>query len=152
MAGGWWVTKDSWETLVLLRTGAIRCRMESRMETRHFRDLKAWQLSMALARKIYALTEGFPEKEKFGLTSQIRRAAISVPSNIAEGRGRKTDRSFAQFLTQARGSLYELQTQIELAGDLGFLDLQKAQSILAEAAEAARVINALLGAVCTQTD
>ena len=65
---------------------------------------------MALARQVYSLTENFPQSEVFGLTSQIRRAAVSVPSDIAEGRGRMTDKNFALFLTQARGSLYELQT------------------------------------------
>ncbi len=90
------------------------------MENRHFRDLQVWQQSMALARNVYALTEAFPKREVFGLTSQIRRAAVSIPSNIAEGRGRTTEKSFALFLSQARGSLYELETQMELAGELGF--------------------------------
>jgi four helix bundle protein len=82
------------------------------MKTRCFRDLQVWQRSMDLARNVYALTNSFPGSETFGLTSQFRRAAVSVPSNIAEGRGRLTDKSFAVFLAQARGSLYELETQI----------------------------------------
>ncbi|HEX3986149.1 MAG TPA: four helix bundle protein [Acidobacteriaceae bacterium] len=79
------------------------------MDTRRFRDLQVWQRSMALARYVYAATESLPQSELFGLSSQIRRAAVSIPSNIAEGRGRTTDKSFAAFLSQARGSLYELQ-------------------------------------------
>ncbi|HZZ40834.1 MAG TPA: four helix bundle protein [Acidobacteriaceae bacterium] len=114
------------------------------MDTRRFRDLQVWQRSMTLARNVYAATEGFPKSELFGLSSQIRRAAVSVPSNIAEGRGRMTDKSFALFLSQARGSLYELQTQVELAGDLGFVDKRQAEEIIAEAAATASMIHALL--------
>jgi len=113
------------------------------MQTRHYRDLQVWQRSMSLAREIYAVTEGFPKKEQFGLVSQIRRAAVSVPSNIAEGRGRTTAKSFALFLSQARGSLYELQTQVELAGDLGFVGKERAQSVMSEAAEIASMIQGL---------
>ena len=113
------------------------------MQTRHYRDLQIWQRSMRLARDIYAATETFPRSEQFGLVSQIRRAAVSVPSNIAEGRGRMSDRSFALFLSQARGSLYELQTQIELAGDLGFMRKDRAQSITSEPAEIAGMVHKL---------
>ena len=114
------------------------------MENRHFRDLQVWQRSMALARNLYALTERFPKSEMFGLRSQIRRAAVSVPSNIAEGRGRGTEKSFAVFLTQARGSLYELETQVELAADLGFTSKDQATAIVVEAAEISRMIHGLL--------
>ena len=102
---------------------------------------------MQLAQKTYALTNKFPRTEIFGLTSQIRRAAVSVPSNIAEGRGRLTDRSFAVFLGQARGSLYELQTQIELACNLGFADPGEASSLLAEAAQIGAMIHSLLASL-----
>ena len=118
--------------------------MEVDMENRHFRDLQVWQQSMALARNVYALTEAFPKREVFGLTSQIRRAAVSIPSNIAEGRGRTTEKSFALFLTQARGSLYELETQMELAGELGFASKEQAAAIMAEAAGISRMIHGLL--------
>jgi four helix bundle protein len=114
------------------------------MDTQRFRDLQVWQRSMNLARTVYGVTNGFPRSELFGLTSQIRRAAVSVPSNIAEGRGRSTDKSFVVFLGQARGSLYELQTQIELARDLGFAAQDRANAILAEAAEIAAMIHGLL--------
>lgn len=117
------------------------------METRHYRDLQVWQRSMALARQVYTLTETFPRNEQFGLVSQIRRAAVSVPSNIAEGRGRATAKSFALFLSQARGSLYELQTQVELAGDLDFMGREEAQSVMSEAAEIASMIQGLVAAL-----
>jgi four helix bundle protein len=94
------------------------------MKTKHFRDLLVWQRSMKLAQEIYSLTQGFPKNETFGLTSQLRRSAVSVPSNIAEGQGRLSDKSFAVFLGQARGSLFEMETQIELACGLGFIDNQ----------------------------
>jgi len=114
------------------------------MENRHFRDLQVWQRSMALARDIYRLTETFPRSELFGLTSQIRRAAVSVPSNIAEGRGRLTHKSFVVFLSQARGSLYEPDTQIELARDLGFTPGNQADTIIAVAGEISRMLHGLM--------
>ena len=114
------------------------------MNTWRFRDLQVWQRAMALAREVYSATEEMPKTEIFGLSSQIRRAAVSVPSNIAEGRGRMTDKSFAAFLAQARGSLFELQTQMELAGDLGFVAKVRSQQIIGEAGEIASMLHALL--------
>jgi len=86
--------------------------------TQTFRDLIAWQQAKALARQVYEVTRLFPDEERFGLVIQLRRAAVSIPSNIAEGRGRGTKKDFAHFLMQARGSLYEVETQIELANEL----------------------------------
>jgi len=83
--------------------------------TRHYRDLLVWQKAMELAREVYRSTESFPHSEMFGLRTQMRRSAVSVPSNIAEGHGRLTDPQLRNFLGMARGSLYELQTQTELA-------------------------------------
>jgi four helix bundle protein len=117
------------------------------MEVRRFRDLAVWQRSMLLARSVYAFTAAFPGNEAFGLTSQIRRAAVSVPSNIAESRGRLTEKSFALFLSQARGSLFELQTQVELAGDLGYAEKGQVDRILAEAAEISFMIHGLLASL-----
>jgi four helix bundle protein len=84
-----------------------------------FRDLQVWQRSMQLTVSIYRLTQGFPREEIYGLTSQLRRSAISVPSNIAEGQGRLGTGEFRQFLGIARGSNCELQTQLEIARALG---------------------------------
>ncbi len=99
---------------------------------------------MGLARAVYKLTERFPRGEEFGLVSQIRRAAVSVPSNIAEGRGRMTDKSFAVFLSQARGSLFELQTQVELASELGFVARDAVQPVMLEAEEIASMMQGLM--------
>ena len=89
-----------------------------------FRDLLVWQRSMELTVAIYKLTQAFPREEMFGLTSQLRRSAISVPSNIAEGHGRMNPREFQHFLLIARASNCELQTQLELSGTLGLADAQ----------------------------
>jgi four helix bundle protein len=85
-----------------------------------FRDLLVWQKAMQLTVAIYRLTQGFPREEIYGLTSQIRRAAVSVPSNIAEGQGRLNSAEFRQFLGVARGSVCEVQTQLEIARALQF--------------------------------
>ncbi len=114
------------------------------MKTRHFRELLVWQRAMQFARDVYETTQGFPRKEIFGLTSQLRRAAVSVPSNIAEGHGRLSDKAFAVFLGQARGSLYELETQLELAKSLGYLPESQLQKLLAESSEIGRMLNGLL--------
>ena len=89
---------------------------------RTYRDLVAWQRAMELAEEVYRTTAAFPGEEKFGLVSQMRRAAVSVPSNIAEGFGRKRKAEFRRFLEIACGSLFELQTQAELARRLGHLE------------------------------
>ena len=85
-----------------------------------FHDLDVWQRAMELTLAIYQLTTSFPEAEKFGLTNQLRRAAVSIPSNIAEGSGRATQGEYVQFLGHARGSAFEVETQLEIAEKLGF--------------------------------
>jgi len=85
-------------------------------------QLRVWGDAMALVRRVYELSVSFPADERFGLTSQMRRAAVSVPSNIAEGAARGTSKEFSQFLMIARGSLAELDTQLRIAHDLGFAD------------------------------
>jgi four helix bundle protein len=87
-----------------------------------FRDLDVWRLSLDLAEAVYQCTASFPKSELFGLTAQMRRAAVSVPSNIAEGRARSSTKEFLQFLSIALGSLAELETQFELAVRLGYTD------------------------------
>ncbi|NLD81896.1 MAG: four helix bundle protein [Smithella sp.] len=85
-------------------------------------DLKVWQEAMDLVKMIYQSSSSFPESENFGLTSQIRRAAISVPSNIAEGAARTSDKEFLQFLSISRGSLSEVETQMLISRNLGYLE------------------------------
>ncbi|HEY5972827.1 MAG TPA: four helix bundle protein [Pseudoxanthomonas sp.] len=97
--------------------------MDSRMQQQplHY-GLDVWKDSMRLARDIYRVSASFPDSERFGLTAQIRRCAVSVPSNIAEGAGRGTPKEYARYLRIARGSLMELDTQLWIARDLGFVD------------------------------
>ena len=112
--------------------------------SRSYRELIVWQKSMALAPQAYTLTSGLPKSESYGLLTQIRRAAVSVPSNIAEGHGRLTDSQFRHFLGNARGSLYEMQTQIELAGSLGYIDEKLLMELMTNGGEVARLINGLV--------
>jgi len=83
---------------------------------------KAWQLGKSLSLELYRVTSQFPDHERYGLVAQIRRAAVSIPSNIAKGKGRRSDPEFLRYLYMARGSLEELDTQMEIADDLGYLD------------------------------
>jgi len=99
---------------------------------------------MGLARAIYRDTDSFPKSEVFGLQGQMRRAAVSVPSNIAEGHGRLNDGHFRQFLATSRGSLFELQTQLELATGLKFLDKARFNERMEQCEEVARLINGLI--------
>ncbi len=94
--------------------------MQEKLKAQSFRDLVVWKRAMELTVAVYRLTKDFPREEQYGLTSQIRRSAVSVPSNIAEGQGRFTVGEFKQFLGIARGSNFELQTQLEIARVLNF--------------------------------
>jgi four helix bundle protein len=109
-----------------------------------YKDLRVWQESMKLVVAVYGATAEFPRSELYSLTNQIRRAAVSVPSNIAEGKGHRSDREFSSFLLHARGSLLELQTQIMIARELHYLSEECAESLLAQSDAVARGINALL--------
>jgi four helix bundle protein len=97
------------------------------------RDLLVWQLAMELVEDVYSLTRSFPKEELFGLSSQMRRAAVSVPSNIAEGYGRNSKNELRQFLGQARGSICELQTQLELCRRLKYASEKDANPVIAKA-------------------
>ncbi|MBE7182369.1 MAG: four helix bundle protein [Terriglobus roseus] len=99
---------------------------------------------MALVRSVYLLTASLPPDERFGLTSQMRLSAVSVPSNIAEGHGRLSDRMLRTFLGTARGSLFELETQLLLAADMQFARLEDVDVVLNQTAEVARILNGLL--------
>lgn len=96
----------------------------------NYKDLKVWQLSMDVAEAIYQLTSHFPSEEKFGLVTQLRRAAVSVVSNIAEGAGRNSDKEFSQFLSIANGSVCELETQMILAQKLKMMENNEKLEVL----------------------
>lgn len=100
-----------------------------------------------LVLEVHRETQSFPKAELYGLTNQIRRAAASAPSNIAEGKGRSSDREFALFLRHARGSLLELETQLLIAGDLGYLPPERADSLAAQTERLAKTLNAVLNVV-----
>jgi four helix bundle protein len=102
---------------------------------------------MAFVLDIYRYTQAFPKLETYGLTSQLRRAAVSVPSNIAEGQARRSTGEFKQFLGNARGSLTEVETQILIARDLGYMEQNQGETLLGAAAEIGRMLNGLLAAL-----
>lgn len=114
------------------------------MGTESYQDLISWQRAMELAELVYALSERFPKTEIYGITAQIRRSAVSVPSNIAEGRSRRTTREFLKGLSIAYGSLAELETQVQLAVRLHYTTTDEAQCVLSRAAELGRVVNGLI--------
>ncbi len=115
-----------------------------------YRDLLVWQKGIALAKDIYKLTTEFPSEEKFGLVSQMRRAAVSVPSNIAEGQARNTTGEFVLFISHAEGSLAELDTQLTLAVELGFVSRQNVAACANAIDELRRMLNGLRRAVTGQ--
>jgi len=117
------------------------------MTVRNYRDLVAWQQGMQLVKSVYELSEDWPSKELYGLTSQVRRAAISVPSNIAEGHGRRTTKDYLRHLDIAYGSLMEVETQLQIAHALGYLPEQVLTQIQAASAELGRVLNGLISAL-----
>ncbi|MGC9223845.1 MAG: four helix bundle protein [Terracidiphilus sp.] len=115
-----------------------------------FRDLQIWQKAMQLTVAIYGLTARFPKEEMYGLTGQLRRAAVSVPSNIAEGHGRLSNREFTQFLSVARGSICELQTQLDIARSLGFGEVKAIDEAEHLSHEVGKMIFAFLGSLKNQ--
>ncbi|MCA8912400.1 MAG: four helix bundle protein [Planctomycetes bacterium] len=113
------------------------------MAEKHVRDLDAWNVSMDLVAEIYRLTTTWPKEELYALTNQIRRAAVSVPSNIAEGQGRGATREFVRFLNVSYGSLMELQTQLLIGERLGYQNRQRTEEVEQLAERTAKVINGL---------
>jgi four helix bundle protein len=111
--------------------------------SRNYRDLIAWQLAMDFVVAVYEASKTFPREELYGLTSQLRRSAVSIPSNIAEGQGRRADGYFKNSLLIAHGSVREAETQILLRQRLGFLDPPIAAKLLDQAAEVGRLITGL---------
>src|ERR1700690_363606 len=112
-----------------------------------YQDLIAWQKATQLALEVYRCTRTFPKDELYGLTSQMRRAAVSVASNIAEGKGRYSRKEFVQFLYRARGSLLELQTQLFIAQELDYIESLVSRRIRDRADELGRILNGLTTSV-----
>ena len=111
------------------------------MKVKSYEDLIVWQKGMLLAKHVYELQKKLPKEEMYSLGDQIRRAAVSIPSNIAEGFGRESDKEFKHFLSIARGSLFETKTQLRLAESLGYLQINAELNSLFE--EVAKLINGL---------
>jgi four helix bundle protein len=108
-----------------------------------YRDLIVWQRAIAMVTEVYRATQSFPREETYGLTSQLRRSAVSVASNIAEGQGRISKPEFRQFLGMARGSLLEMETQIVIAGNLGYLSGDTAGRLAASSGAVSRLMQSL---------
>jgi four helix bundle protein len=114
---------------------------------KHYKDLLVWQKAIALVANVYVVTRSFPREELYGLTSQVRRAAVSVPSNIAEGQARLTPGEFRHFLGIARGSLAELDTQLIIAEKLGYLT--ETGPVFEQLAEVGRMLSGLISSLKT---
>jgi len=113
------------------------------MGVKDYRELIVWQKAMDLVERIYRVTAGLPREEVYGLTSQIRRAAISIPSNIAEGQGRHTTRDFLNFLSIAQGSLKEVETQVLIAERLAYINQAQTSKLVSLTEEVGRLISGL---------
>jgi four helix bundle protein len=112
-----------------------------------FKDLRVWQEAMRFTVEVYRATAQFPRHELYGLTNQLRRAAVSIPSNIAEGKGHRSDREFGNFLHHSRGSLSEVQTQLMIAKELQYISSEEAQRILASADAIGKSLNSLINSL-----
>jgi four helix bundle protein len=116
-----------------------------------YKDLVAWQKGIELVTAVYRATREFPKEEMYGLTSQLRRAAVSVPSNIAEGQARYSHHEFQHFLRTARGSLAEVETQPVIARNLEYLQEKDLKELMRSTSELGRILNALIAAVEKRT-
>ena len=117
--------------------------MDDAGKTANFKDLVVWQKSILLVRNVYKLTSIFPSEEKFGLISQLRRAAVSIPSNIAEGQARRTTGDFIHFVSNSEGSVAEVETQLIIAVELSFCSQAQADTCLALIVEIRKMLNSL---------
>ena len=108
------------------------------------KDLIVWRKAMNLTLEVYRCTKSFPREETYGLAAQMRRAAVSIPSNIAEGRGRYSSREMTQFLVNGRGSLLELETQVEIAKALAYIGSEQSHDLLDQCYEVGRLLNGML--------
>jgi four helix bundle protein len=116
----------------------------------NYRDLETWQKAMDMVQEVYEATRDFPKEEIYGLRSQIRRAAVSIPSNIAEGQGRESVKDFLRHLSIAYDSLCEAETQIVIAGRLGYIKDDASEKLMVRAGEVGRLINGLTRSLSKQ--
>lgn len=124
---------------------------EALPSVRSYRDLLAWQRSIDLVVQVYRDTQAFPREETYGLVSQLRRAAVSVPSNIAEGHARISTGEFRQFLGHALGSLMETETQVVISHRLSYIDAKQSGGLLGRTAEIGRLVNGILRSLRNRT-
>jgi len=117
-----------------------------------YKDLIAWKKGMQLVEAIYDTTDSFPQHEIYGLTSQLRRAAVSIPSNIAEGQAHYSNREFIRFLRHSRGSLAEIETQLLIAQNRGYVPKERADELLQQTDELGRVISGLINSLKKHQD
>ncbi|WP_286965035.1 four helix bundle protein [Flavobacterium sp. UBA4854] len=110
----------------------------------HFRKILVWQKSISLVTKVYKVTRTFPKEETFGLTSQIRRSSVSIPSNIAEGSGRESNKDFLRFLYISLGSLFEMQTQLEIAKNIIYINEEEFNLLYEDSREIERMLASLI--------
>ena len=113
-------------------------------EKKNYIDLDVWKQARILSKEVYLVSSNFPSDEKFGLSSQIRRAAVSIPSNIAEGCGRNHPKDSIQFFNVARGSVYEVETQLYLASDLGFIEEIDLKTLLLKLETTRKLLNGFI--------
>ncbi|RDV15955.1 four helix bundle protein [Pontibacter diazotrophicus] len=118
--------------------------MESSDEGRSYTTLEVWNKSRALVKHVYMLTKAFPKEEIFGLTSQVRSAVVSVPSNIAEGCGRQYAKEAVHFFHISRGSLYETETQLYVAADLEYITMEQLRNVLSEITSCKKLLNGFI--------
>ena len=114
------------------------------MTIHNFRELVAWQKAMQLTKDVYTVTQSFPAEERFALTSQIQRAAVSIPSNIAEGAGRPTQKELVHFLSFSLGSAYELETELLLAESLGYISAIQSEQLNTAIVEVQKLVYSLM--------
>ena len=114
------------------------------MSWKHYKELIVWQKSMDLVESVYSLTKSLPSDERYALTDQIRRAVVSIPSNIAEGHGRQTDKEYKQYLSIAKGSVSEVETQLMICVRLNYLTEQQTESVLVLCDEIRRMLTKII--------
>lgn len=119
------------------------------MTVQSYKDLIVWQRAMELVTDVYRVTKAFPKEELYGLTNQVRRAAVSIPSNIAEGQARKGTAEFRNFLSIARGSLAEVETQLLIARNLNYLDQTTLDQLMSTHSEIGKMLNSLIQKLAT---